>query len=261
MAANLGEVVERQVAITDAAGTLVNADSAPSWAVTLPDGTAGASPAVNNLSTGVYYVRYTTVQAGNHGDVWTATVGGQLAKFSGSFRVRQNVAPLLPLDEVRDMLGLGRDPVRDEQLLAVIDAAAAKIERRTGRLYRLRSITDVFSEPTTRMVLRSRPVVSVTSVTDDGVLQSASGYQLDPFGGVVWSLCGWWFGPVTVTYQAGVGEVPDDVLECAREVVRILWAQRSGATGTPRRTTGFDGPGRTVEAALAALADQAPVVA
>ncbi len=256
---DLGEVALREVLISDEAGAPVNADTLPTYTVTLPDLTAGISPTVQTSGVGAYYVNYPTVQAGLHRDVWTATVAGIVVKFGpDAFRVR-TAAPILSLAEARQLLGLGVDPARDERLRDYLDASAGHVERASGRTYRLQVVVETATYPGSGIALLRTPVQSVTSVVDNGTTVDASAYVVDLAAGVLWRKAGCWTGPqVVVTYVAGASVVPDDVLGVTRQVLQHLWSTRTGATGTPRRTTGQDGPDRTLDVILAQLRDHAP---
>jgi hypothetical protein len=272
MAADVGEIVERRIVVRTAAGAPVAADSLPTWAVTLPDGTAGTPPTVLNDGLGQYYVLYLTTTPGMHLDAWTATVGGQVQKQApGTFRVRSATrAPLLDLDEARTLLGVGIDPVRDERIRDYIDSAAGQVEDYTGRIYRRQQVIDTFvgpprprfEEPLLSMhavALRSTPAISVSSVTDGGTTLATTAWEFDQVGGVVRAIGGAWYGPIVVTYQAGYTAVPDEVLAVVRQVLQFLWSTQSGGTNAPRRA-GSNTPA-SLSDILGQLTDFAPGIA
>ena len=253
MAVDLGEVVQRDVAIRNAAGVAVDADATPTYAITLPDGTAGTAPGVAHGATGEYFVLYPTTTPGRHNEVWTATVGGVLTRYTSSFRVRSGGASLLDLPEARRLLGVGVDPIRDEDIRDDIEAATADVERATGYACWRRTVTaERHVGRLTSIVLRTVPVVAVTSLTDAGVTQPADSYEVDEFAGVVQPV-GYWRGPVTVTYTVGEIEPSADVLGAVRLALKARWRLRGGASGAPART-GAD----PLDAQLRAAIDRLP---
>lgn len=237
MAWDIGDTITRSVSLTTTGGTAVDADSTPTWTVTLPDGTAGVSPTVQHGGVGDYYVAYSAAVAGQHTDRWTATISGVPVVIGGAFRVRSG-APLIDLVEARALLGLGVDPIRDEALRDDLDAASAVVERASGRTWRRLAVIETHRQgPYTAVVLRRAPVMAVATVTAAGIAQAS--WTFDADAGILYSASGTsWAGPVVVTYTAGTAVVPDDVLAACRLVVRQLWARHGGPSGAPRRGSG-----------------------
>lgn len=262
MAVDLGETVQRDVTIRSSAGVAVDADATPTYSITLPDGTAGTPPTVAHGAAGEYFVLYPTTTPGRHSEVWTATVAGVAVRYTSSFRVRSGGASLLDLPEARRLLGLGVDPIRDEDIRDDIEAATADVERATGYAYWRRTVTA--EKHNGRCVpgvaLRVQPVVSVTEVTSAGVTMPASTYDVNESAGVVRPLCGQWAGPVAVTYVAGEINPDADVLGAVRLALMARWRMRGGASGAPARAAGADPLAAQLRAALDRL-PKAPVVA
>lgn len=256
MAWDIGDTITRSVSLTTTGGAAVDADSTPTWTVTLPDGTAGVSPTVQHGGVGDYYVAYPAAVAGQHTDRWTATISGVPVVIGGAFRVRSG-APLIDLVEARALLGLGVDPIRDEALRDVLDAASGVVEKASGRTWRRTSVTETHrgSDSYTEVVLRRCPVMAVTTVMVGSIPTAAASWTVDTTIGILYPPDGTaWLGPVTVTYTAGTAVVPDDVLDACRLVVQQRWARRSGAAGAPRRAGGSpDGLDAQVREALAAI--------
>ena len=75
---------------------------------------------------------------------------------------------------------------------------------------------------------------------------------MDALAGIVTRLGGW-VGPVVVTYTVGALVVPDDVLDCCREIPADPVGAALGRHQSQRRAGGVDGPERTIAGALAAL--------
>jgi hypothetical protein len=255
---DLGETVQRTVVFRNSAGVATACDSTPTYAITLPDGTAGTSPAVVSGSVGEYFVLYPTVTAGMHRDLWTGLVAGVTVRFGpDSFRVRESgPAPLLSLAEGRALLGLGVDVLRDERLRDYIDSATAIIERRTDLVWRRQTVTETHAAPWQVLWIRKAPLVAVTAVTDNGASVDLATLTIDTLAGTVARRYGGnWIGPVVVTYTAGPTDPSADALAAARMVLLHLWTtQAVGSSGSPRRSTGADSLPGEVERALRHLA-------
>jgi len=252
---DLGEAAERAVVLRDATGAPVNADVLPTWAVTLPDGAAGTSPAVTQTGVGAYRVLYVPTVAGHHADAWSAVLDGQPVRFRDAFRVRGTSArPLLALDEVRKLLGVPADPERDEQLRDIAEAASAAVERATGKRWRRLTVT-AETHPSGRgglLLLRNLPVAALTEVRAGGTPLAATAVRLaSPAAGVV--MLPATLDPIEVDYIAGHTDPPTDVVDAVRLKVMALWRTRSGASGSPRRATGGDNLDQAAAAAIAAL--------
>lgn len=257
MSIDLGETVQRTVVFRNSSGVATNCDSTPTYAVTLPDGTAGTAPAVANGSTGEYFVLYPTTVAGMHRDTWTGVIAGVTVRFGpDSFRVREaGPAPLLSLGEGRALLGLGVDVIRDERLRDYIDSATAIVERATDLVWRRQTVVETHDEPWNVLWLRRLPLVAVQSVTDAGVSVPLTSLCIDTLGSTITRRYGGnWTGPVVVTYTAGPTDAPADVLAVVRMVLQHLWTTQGGSSGSPRRATGTDSMPGEIERALRYLA-------
>lgn len=255
MTVDLGEAVERAVILRTATGTPVNADSTPSWAVALPDGSTGTPPAVSQTGTGAYRVIYTPTVAGVHTDTWSAVLDGVPVAFTDAFRVRGATArPLLALEDVRRLLGVPADPVRDEELRDVAEAASRAVEHATGQRWRRLVVTAEVHQPTTRgtLLLRNLPVSSVTEVRRGTTALASSAWRLNAAAGVLHVDAASTL-PFEVDYVAGHLDPPADVLDAVRLKVRALWRHHAGASGSPRRATGGDNLDAAATAAIAAL--------
>lgn len=257
MTADIGEAVERAVTLRTTTGAPVNADSLPTWAVTLPDGTAGTAPTVTQTGVGAYRVIYTPTSAGVHADTWAAVLDGAAVAFTDMFRVRGTSGrPLLALEEVRGLLGVPADPVRDEELRDVVEAASQAVERATGRRWRRLVVTAETHQPTTRgvLLLCNLPVATVTEVRRGTTTLASSAWQINGAAGVLHVEASGTL-PLEVDYVAGHTDPPADVLDAVRLKVRALWRHRGGASGTPRRATGGENLDAAAAAAIAALGE------
>lgn len=246
MATDLGESVTLSVNLTNA-GTPVDADSLPTFAITLPDGTAGTPPTVTHGVTGEYLVEFLTTVEGMHSFIWTAVIGGKTRKFGpDTFHVRSGtLAPIIGLAEARQICGLGVDVSRDEKLREALETATELCEDFTGRCYRRRTVVESYDGGKTGLILRKTPVQSITSVTENGGTVSSTGYVLDSNAGILYrgttaGSSSWTSGAqnITVTYVAGASIVSARVRQAVRVTLLHVWSTQTGASGSPRRGTG-----------------------
>lgn len=247
MATDLGETITRRVNISNSSGVAVDADSLPTYTITLPDGTAGTPPTVTHGATGEYLVNYPTVQAGLHADIFTAVVGGLTVKFGPDvFHVRPtSPAPLLGLAEARVICGIGSDASRDERLRDLLDAATELCEDHTGRSYRRQTIIETHDGGKAALLLRRSPLQAVTTVVESGVTLTAAQYvpQLSAgmlYRGTTAGATYWQSGVqnIVVTYVVGASIVSARVRQAIRVTLQHLWSTQTGASGSPRRATG-----------------------
>lgn len=246
MAIDAGEAITRRIYITRADGSAVDADSTPTYALTLPDGSTASPPAVQHGATGEYYVNVTTTsQIGLYADVWTASVLTLPTKFGpDSFRVRAaTLPPLIGLADARTTLGIGSDASRDERIREYLEAATSLCEDHCGIKLRRQTVVEVHDGGEPYVFLQSMPVQSVATVTENGTVVAASGWVLDAQCGLLWrgSTTGrsyWAPGAqnVSVTLVAGAADPPVQAVQAVRLTLSHLWATQRGATGAPRRT-------------------------
>lgn len=252
MSTDVGEVVSppRSLQLSDSTGAAVDADSLPTWAVTLPDGTAGTPPAVQHGGVGEYWVNFVPATAGPHADIWTAAVGGLPVKFGpDTFHVRATAPPpLLGLAECRKILGLGLDTSRDELVREYLEAATELCEDHTGKSYRRQVFVDTFDGGDCSLLLRHIPVQSVTTVVESGItLTNGTGvdWTLDQASGLLYrgpslTFLPWRWGRqnIVVTTVAGAPTVGARIRQAVRVTLQHIWATQGGASGAPRRATG-----------------------
>lgn len=248
MATDVGEAITRRISITKADGSAIDADALPTYAVTLPDGSAGTPPTVTHGVTGEYLVNYVPAVAGSFSDMWTATVQGLVAKFGpDSFYVRAgSPTPLLGIAEARRAVGLGVDPSRDETLREYLDAATELIEDHCGRAFRRRTVVEVLDGDRRALQLRLGPVQSITSVVESGTTLTAGDYTTNLSAGLIYrgstsSVARWHCGTqnVSVTYVVGPAAAAAKVRQAGRVTLQHLWSTQGGASGRPARSTGM----------------------
>jgi hypothetical protein len=230
---DLGQTFRATATVTqpDANGIsqLVNAVSAV-CTITLPDNTT-ATPLVVNDSTGHYYADYVTTQAGRHSVSWVTTVPGTTT--TDVFNVR-TYAPMIGLDEAKAHLN-GVGPGDDDELRNFIQAATEVVESKVGPCAR-RPFTQRISEGSTnQLVLRHKPLISVTSVTSiwpNGPVWTSAQLNPDLEAGIVQQTWMWpfYYGPWDVAAIAGRTITPERYLHACKEQLRHLWETQRGTT-------------------------------
>ncbi len=174
-----GEQITRSVNLTDADGASVDADLLPTYAVTLPGGTAGIAPTVQHGTTGEYYVLYPTTVCGLHNDVFTAVVAGETITIPDSFTVEESWPALVSVAEALHELRATEtiaEPDDLEKLRAFCRSATDAVERDRGLVFVRHTYSDTFDGGRGELKLRKRPprpgdggTITVTSMTENGV--------------------------------------------------------------------------------------------
>ena len=230
MAYDLGDMVTLAVNVRNAAGTLT-APSALVCTITLPDGTS-ATPTVTTLAAGQYTTDYLPTQAGWHAVRWVST--SPTNAYTDSFTVYSD-SPLVSLADAKAFLNITSSS-SDDELRAFILKATDIAERRTGRRFRASTFVESYSARDEVVVLRQFPVVSVTSVVEDGVtLTAGTDYVVDTTNGTVvrgtsTSSLQWAEGNnnITITYRAGA--INATAQQLVEELTRHLWRTQRGAS-------------------------------
>ena len=212
----LGDVVRRGWEVRNSSGVLEAATLVVAT-VFLPDGTT-ATPTVTIASTGVYRIDYTPTVVGLHTLRWLAT-GTNAGSDVDTFSVRAAAwSGLVSLAEAKAELGWSGETDTDEdQLVAMIEAVSAACEAYTNRVWRQRTFTEVLDgDGGSELILGHAPILSVTSVTENGSAVAASGYAANT--STITRLNGYTSGAwtpgtrnITVEYVAGTADVPADV--------------------------------------------------
>src|SRR6266702_4512785 len=155
---------------------------------------------------------------------------------------------VLALSDAKDILNIDQtDTSDDAEIQRKIAAIESALERVTGGPIITRSITErvELTSGYTALVLRKRPVASVTSITpvSTGVPMSIADIEIDTNAGIVRRKLGlpfygayFAFAPIfTVTYTAGFGTaVPQAITEAAAVILKHLWStQRGNALTVP----------------------------
>lgn len=251
MSFDLGDPIPLIYTARDATGALTTV-TAVVLTITLPDGST-VSPAVAAVSTGTYAptTPYLSTQAGRHTVRWVGTaVKGLTDVF--------NVGPaagsaLVSMAEVKSLLNIASSDIsRDEELRGVIAGVTPVIESFTGPI--IQRVEDQWYDGGSPIIMLTKaPVVSVASVTEtfganvirtliyqplDGITPvDAFGYTLDMKSGALIRRVSGVAAPfaagrrnVHVVHTVGRSDVPFNVQEATKELVRVNWQPKRGAS-------------------------------
>lgn len=197
---------------------------------------------------------------------WTLT-GPGAGVVAGSFDIRDPFeVSVLPLQDAKAMLNIPQTTTTyDDEIQSWLDTITASLERMSGGPMVNRTVVERVSATAAAgaLCVRSRPLVSVTSVVDTGggSTLTISDIEIDTNAGVIRKKLGVpWLGTsdvYTVTYVAGWGtSVPASFTAAARIIIDHLWATQHGpsarpALGDPDMTTltgwGYAIPNRAAE--------------
>jgi hypothetical protein len=236
---DIGDTFRATVTVRDAAGTPVNA-STITLTYTLPDGTT-STPSITNppAQTGIYINDFVITQAGRHTLAWTSTVPntGYTDVFN-AWALTSNA--IVGLAETKEHLNITlTDTTWDEELRRTIRGASAVVEGIVGACAR-RTVTEVLSgRGGTRIYLNLAPVLSITSIVEDGVTLATSGaYTLKGDRGVITRANGVGWSTteannITVTYVPGRVVIPDNILEGTKDLIRANFRPQLGGNRMP----------------------------
>lgn len=233
---DLGDTVALAAECRDAAGALANATTV-ALTVTLPDGTTVTpAPANPPLVTGKYTHPYVTTLKGRHTARWTFTGGVPDQVWTDTFEVEaSDPLTVVSLDAVKKHLNIPlTTTTHDDELRDAIASVTDVIEDIVGIVVK-RSFTETHSGRGAPVILlRHRPVISVTSVTENGVLVASSDYLVTEHGvltrATAFSAGRWARGVdnITVITVAGRDATPASVRDGAKELIRINWRPQQG---------------------------------
>lgn len=236
---DIGDVYPATVTIRNAAGVPINATTV-TLTFTLPDGSV-VTPVVTNppAVTGIYTYDYPIVQAGRHTFAWSTTVPSTAYSDVFNSWALANLA-IVGLAETKLQLNIAEaDTAHDEELRRCIRGASAVVEGIVGACAR-RTVVETFSgRGGSRVYTNLAPVLSVTSITEDGASLAASGYSLNGARGVITrKSSGWPLGDnnIAITYVAGRTVTPDNVLDGTKDLVRANFRPQLGGNRSPYDT-------------------------
>jgi hypothetical protein len=238
---DLGDVVPLRFNVT-VNGTPTNATS-HLLTITLPDQTTVTSSTLTNGTVGQYDYDLATTQAGRHLVRFVTTGTGQAA-YTDVFDVRESTPyPVVSLADLRAEVN-ATATTSDEELRAYLDRATSILEAHCGRVFGRRTLVDTFDVAATDKVVFLRPpVISVTSVVQDGVTLASTSYNFNPTNGIL-ELDGITFnesevGSVVVTYVAGWTVPPDAVEHAVLRQVAHMWENQRTTPGARRDPNEF----------------------
>ena len=251
-----GQPIRLSTTVRDVTGALVNAGAITLLVkIAVIDGTTSttgsyASPV--NDGTGLYHqdVPVTDLLVnGHYQSTWTTT-GAGAGVSRGEFDVFDPFeTAVLPLQDAKDQLNIPQaSPTSDTELQSYIDTIRTSLERFTGGPAVNKAITErvELTSNQTVLVLRQRPVVSVTSITSVASGQPidiSAGLDIDPNAGTVRRLLDYpfygpyfeWLPTMSVVYVAGWGtSVPAAFNSFARIVIQHLWTSQHGPSARPQ---------------------------
>ncbi|OKI47304.1 hypothetical protein [Micromonospora sp. CB01531] len=232
---DVGDTIILSATCRDAAGVLANATNA-TLSVTRPDGTVEAqTPANPPVSAGLYQHPYVPTQYGRHLVRWTFTGGVPDQAYPDVVNVADASWPaIVGLTETKKHLNIDlANTTHDEELRGFILSASEVVESIVGPVAR-RSVEETHSgRGDVVLVLRKRPILSVASVTVDGVLLDASEYTASPSGVLT---CGWGWpwgdNNIAVTYVVGRVAAGAAVIDGTKELIRLNWRPQTGGSGS-----------------------------
>lgn len=233
MPIDLGDSVTRSLSLTSTAGAAVDADGLPTYAITLPDGSAGIAPTVNHGVTGEYYVVYPTTTSGLHAELWTAVVAGVTVVIRRSFTVEDTVPVFVDTEEAITHLrasGIIVSASDLEQLRWLCGVACSAVESDLGRKIARQSVTETFDGGSSALLLRSTPLISVTTVVESGTTLTAADYTANTSAGIIYRggqqsprCWAWGVQNITVTLVAGYLVPPRVARKVALNGVQRMW--------------------------------------
>lgn len=236
-----GETFQYRWTVTDASGVAVDAGTVTA-AIRLPDNTT-ASPSVTHAGTGLYDIDYTTSQVGRHALSGSATggaLGSTTAIFDDVFNVENPGRFIVGFDDARTALrGTATiTTVADrEQLRWLCLVASDVVEDYLDRVITRQTFVETYNgRGYAPIILRHAPVLSITTVTENGTTLSATDYIYDDSehalyrgssGYAAWSASS--RQNVVVTYVCGVAAPSPSVRQFALEIISTLWQESQQA--------------------------------
>jgi len=127
-------------------------------------------------------------------------------------RIRQHdpVALAFLLNKLKSHLRITANDL-DDELLAKLCAAVDESEHHIGRIILKSTLTDTV--PFSTVVTLSRPLIQVDGIEVDGTSVDMEAVKVDVFAGTATLPQAVQGDVVTVTYQAGMAQIPADVVE------------------------------------------------
>jgi hypothetical protein len=244
--------------IRDLSGVLADPDDTVTLYLHRPDATVGTYASPSHTAVGKFYQDLVSVdlsQLGHYSYAWvTTSVSGVAAGVSpsGDFDVFDPLeTSVLPLQDAKDALNIAQsNTAYDIEIAVMVASIESTLERITGGPLVTTSISErvKVGHGYRSLVLRQRPVVAVTSITDiaSGTALLSTDLDVDTNAGIIrrkLELPFWSRGPYyTVVYTAGWGaSLPAAFNLAARILLAHLWETQQGPGQRPvMGAGGFD---------------------
>lgn len=236
MSVNLGSYVP--ITETVYSGGVAVVPATATLYVTLPDLTT-ATPIVLTPAIPLAY-DYLPPSGGPYR--WRIATTGPVATIDGSFYVKPQLSmAFLSAQELREFV---QAAITDEpKLQEIAEATAGAIEGYTGKIIAPRSVTETIPARAYEVWLRSRPVISLTSIAspDASVSWTVGNLDVDLPSGRVTILTGPAFRSwVRVTYATGMTIIPPNWILAAKIMAKAQWEIHRGTTNLSTRPGGLE---------------------
>lgn len=235
MSYDLGDPIPLSTTVRNPAETPENATAA-SYTITKPDGTVDGPIDATGVA-GVYDLDYTGATLPGWYTVRFVATGTNACSVTDGFQVIDPATqlPIVSLADAKAQLLIPTaDITRDDQVRHMLSVATSHAERYCNTSFRRQTLTKTFNGGTAVLMLTA-PVLSITSVVEDGTTLTADDYDLDPVSGLLWrgemgSGRTWErdAGGTTVTWVAGYANPPLPVQQGVLELLDHLWESRQG---------------------------------
>ena len=241
-----GQAVRVDTEVRDLTGALVDPDTIV-LSLHKPDATVGTYAAPVRTAAGRYYQDLMAVelsQLGHYAFAWATTGMAEGVSPAGDFDVFDPYEmAVLPLQDAKDALNIAQSNTSyDVEIAVMVASIEAILEQITGGPLFTATISErvKVGHGYRSLVLRQRPVVSVTSITDiaSGTPLAVPDLDVDTNSGVIrrkLELPFWSRGPYyQVVYAAGWGtSLPTAFNLAARIVLQHLWEVQQGPGQRP----------------------------
>jgi hypothetical protein len=234
VAIDLTDVTVRSFQLTTAAGAAVDADSTPVYTVTLPTLAAGIAPAVQHGVTGDYYVLYPVTMSGLHTETLTAVIGGQTVVIRRVFNVESTNMGFVDTDEAILFLkgaGIVVSAADLEWLRWLCAVASAAVAGDLGRTITPTAVTTTVDGGSGLILLHTSPIISITSISENGVTLAGTDYVADLTAGILYrgtqqAAKSWGTGRqnITISMVAGYQTPPRVARQVALTIVQRQWS-------------------------------------
>jgi hypothetical protein len=240
-----GQPIRLSTTVRDVTGALIDAGTL-ALTVQKPDASQQTYTTPTHDGTGLYHQDIPTADiptVGHYAYKWVATGTGAGVSYSNFDVFDPLEVAVLSLQDAKDHLNIAQATTAyDAEIASKVATIQANLEKLTGGPILTRAVTERVPAPygAITLMVRQRPLVAVTSITDvaSGTAISTSDLELDQNAGVIRRKLGLAFlglgGAYTVAYTAGWGTaVPPSFNEAARIILEHLWQTQHGPSLRP----------------------------